>query len=119
MLAWSHAASAQNWSFDARSAGLGGAGGSDNIATQMIEEQRDYRAIVLPFGLLQMLRDFGRFDPRSEEFDPVQSIEFAASPVHLVIGRGDTNSGQAAFVRDIRNAELSRDLRKYQGFTPA
>ena len=42
-----------------------------------------------------------------------------AAPIHFIIGRSSGNSGEAAFVSDIRNATLSRDLSKYKGFVPA
>jgi hypothetical protein len=65
LVAASPVASAQDWSFDARSIGLGGAGSSGNLATEMIEEER-YRAIVLPFGLFQVLRDFDIYNPTQQ-----------------------------------------------------
>ena len=52
-------ASAQNWSFDARKVALGSPGSGENLASQMIEEESDYRAVVLPFGLFQVFLDFG------------------------------------------------------------
>jgi hypothetical protein len=110
---------AQNWSFDARTIALGGVGGSGNLATNMIDEQRDYTSIVLPFGLFQVLKDFNTFDPNSRGFDPVRAIDYAASPIHYVIGRDTSNSSEAFFVSDIRNATLNRDLTSYHGFVPA
>ena len=115
----SEKALAQNWSFDARTIALGGVGGTGNLATKMIDEQRDYRSIVLPFGLIQVLKNRNIFDPNSKEFDLVRSVEYAASPFHYIVGRNTSNTGQAAFATDIRNATLSRDLAKYKGFTPA
>ena len=115
----SGAALAQNWSFDARTIALGGVGGSGNLATKMIDEQRDYRSIVLPFGLFQVLSNKNKFDPNSTEFDPVRSIEYAASPIHFIIGRDSSNSGEAAFISDMRNATLNKDLTRYRGFVPA
>ena len=120
LLLSSNAALAQNWSFDARSIAIGGVGGSGNLATKMIDEQRDYRSIVLPFGLFQVFSNKNKFDPNSSEFDPVRSFEYAASPIHFIIERDSTsNSGEAAFISDMRNATLSRDLTKYRGFLPA
>src|SRR5437016_14648775 len=49
-------AHAQNWSFDAWKIALGGIGGG-NLATKMIDEQRRYTSIVLPFGVFQVLSD--------------------------------------------------------------
>ena len=116
----SNLALAQNWSFDARNIALGGVGSSGNLATKMIDEQRDYTSIVLPFGLIQVLSNRNIFDPNSKEFDPIRSAEYAAAPIHYVIGRNSTsNTGEALFVSDIRNATLSRDLSRYRGFVPA
>jgi hypothetical protein len=116
----SNLALAQNWSFDARAIALGGVGSSGNLSSKMIDEQRDYRSIVLPFGLIQVLKNRNIFNPDSTEFDPVRSAEYAAAPIHYVIGRdSSSNAGKTAFVSDIRNAELSRDLSKYRGFAPA
>jgi hypothetical protein len=109
---------AQNWSFDARNIGLGGVGSTSNIAVDMVDEQRPYRAIVLPFGLLQILPNLPKLDPTKPDFDLVRAIEYTASPIHYIIGRNDTESGQQ-FVTDIRNGTLSRDLNVYRGFEPA
>jgi len=111
---------AQNWSFDARAIGLGGVGGSGNLATKMIDEQRDYTSIVLPFGFFQILRNRNIFDPTSKEFDPIRSIEYAASPFHYIVGRNTSrSSGAGLFVSDVRNATLNRKLSVYKGFVPA
>jgi hypothetical protein len=111
---------AQNWTFDARKIALGNAGGTDNLASRMIDEEREYRAIVLPFGLFQVLRDLDIFNPESEKFDIIRSVEYAAAPLHYVIGRDSSTSevGQR-FVNDIRNGTVSRDLNAYRGFAPA
>lgn len=111
-------ASAQNWSFDARKVALGSPGGGENLASKMIEDARDYRSIVLPFGLIQVFRDFNKLNPSNSEFDLIRTMEYAASPLHYTFGRETTNSGQQ-FVVDIRNAQLSRDLNRYRGFVPA
>jgi hypothetical protein len=84
----------------------------------MIDEQRPYRALVLPFGLFQVLPNLPKLDPTSDEFDLVRAIEYAASPIHYIVGRDDTNTA-SAFITDLRNAELSRDLNMYRGFSPA
>jgi hypothetical protein len=112
-------APAQNWDFDARTIALGSAGGRENLASRMIAEELDYRAIVLPFGLLQVLRDLDVFNPDSEEFDVVRSIEYAASPIHYIVNR-DTSESEAGrqLVVDLRNATISRDLNAYRGFVP-
>ena len=62
-------AGAQNWSFDARNVGLGGIGSTSNIALDMVDDERPFRAIVLPFGLFQILPNLPTFDPTSDDFD--------------------------------------------------
>jgi hypothetical protein len=110
---------AQYWSFDARQIALGGASsGSGNIAANLVEEQRPYRSIVIPLGLIQVLGDFDTFNPDSDRFDPVRAAEYSVSPVHFVIGR-DGSTGDNRFVTDLLNAGLSRDLNDYRGFAPA
>jgi hypothetical protein len=111
---------AQNWSFDARRIAMGGVGTAENIASQAVKEQRGYRAIVLPFGLFQVLPHWSVFDPSGDDFDPVCAVEYAASPLHYTIGRKpcDASEPGPAFVSDIVNARLSRDLNTYRGFRP-
>jgi hypothetical protein len=111
---------AQNWSFDARRIALGGVGTAENIASQTALEERGYRAVVLPFGLLQVLPDWNVFDPSGDDFNPVCAMEYAASPLHFTIGRKrcDPSEPGPAFVSDIVNARLSRDLNTYRGFRP-
>jgi hypothetical protein len=119
-------ASAQNWSFDARKVALGSPGSGENVSSKMIEEQSEYRSIVLPFGLIQVFRDFDKLNPTKDDFDVIRTMEYAASPLHYNFGRQATTTGQIDahtglnnFVTDIRNAELSRDLNRYRGFAPA
>jgi hypothetical protein len=111
-------ATAQNWSFDARKIGMGSPSGGENIASRMIEEENDYRGIVLPFGLIQVFRDFDRLNPSNDGFDLVRTVEYAAAPLHYTIGRdtGDTMADE--FITDIGNGELNRDLNVYKGFIP-
>jgi hypothetical protein len=109
---------AQNWSFDARRIAIGGVGSTSNVALEIVDEQRPYKAIVLPFGLFQILPNMPKLDPTKDEFDLVRAIEYAASPIHFIIGRDDTNTA-SAFITDLRNGELSRDLNVYRGFSPA
>jgi hypothetical protein len=111
-------ASAQNWSFDARKVGLGSPTGGENLASRMIDDEREYRAIVLPFGLIQVFRDFDRLNPSNDEFDLVRTIEFAAAPIHYTIGRDRGDSKADDFIVNIGNGELSRDLNVYKGFIP-
>ena len=56
--------------------GLGGVGSTSNVAVDMVDEQRPYRAIVLPFGLLQVIPNLPKLDPTSDEFDLVRAIEY-------------------------------------------
>jgi hypothetical protein len=109
---------AQNWSFDARQIAMGSVGGgNENLASQMMSEAKGYKSIVLPFGLFQVLRNLDVFKPDSDEFDIVKAIEYAAAPLHYQFER-DTNEAVSgrAFVVDVANAELSRDLNAYRGF---
>lgn len=110
-------ANAQNWSFDARNIGLGGIGSTSNVAVDMVDEQRPYRPIVLPFGLIQVLPNWPKMNPTSDEFDLVRTIEYSASPIHWIVGRDDTDTA-SAFITDLRNGELQRDLNVYRGFSP-
>ena len=119
-------ASAQNWSFDARNVALGSPGSGENLAARMIDDENDYRAIVLPFGLFQVFRDFDKLNPTKDNFDVIRTMEYAASPLHYTFGRDSVTAGQVNsssalnnFVIDIRNAQLSRDLNRYRGFAPA
>ena len=110
---------AQNWSTDARSIALG-SGGTENVAGKMAQEEVQYRAIVIPLGLFQVLPDWSVFNPSSDEFDPVRAIEYASNPLHYIFGRETSSSSpQGMFVNDIVNAELNRDLNTYRGFQPA
>jgi hypothetical protein len=97
---------------------MGGVGSTSNIAVDMVNEQRRYRAIVLPFGLMQILPNLPKVDPTKDDFDLVRAIEYSASPIHYIIGRDDTNTA-SAFITDLRNGELNRDLNVYRGFSPA
>jgi hypothetical protein len=117
-LACTHDVQAQNWSFDARKIALGATGGAENLASAMIDEERNYRSIVLPLGLFQVLRDFNRLNPTNDDFDVVRTIEYAAAPLHYQLGRDyDARSGQ--FAVDVRQGRVSRDLNDYRGFVPA
>lgn len=111
-------ATAQNWSFDARKVGMGSPTGGENLGSKMIEEERQYRSIVLPFGLIQVFRDMDRLKPSNDDFDLVRTIEYAASPLHYTIGRDSSDSKADDFITDIGNGELSRDLNDYKGFIP-
>ena len=109
---------AQNWSFDARRIGLGGVGSTANVALSIVDEQKKYKAIVLPFGLAQVLPNLPKLDPTKDDFDLVRAIEYSASPIHYIIGRDDSSTA-SAFINDLRNGTLNRDLNVYRTFSPA
>jgi hypothetical protein len=111
-------ASAQNWSFDARKVGLGSPTGGDTVASRMIEDEREYRTLVLPFGLIQVFQDFKTLNPSNDEFDLVRLIEYSAAPIHFTIGRDSRGSMADDFIADVGNGELRRDLNDYKGFIP-
>ena len=108
---------AQNWSGDARRIAMGGIGTGENLASTMIREEGGYRTIVVPLGLIQVLRNLDIFNPDSDEFDIVRTVEYAASPLHFTLDRDGTGTG-VEFVNGLRNGELSRDLNVYRGFVP-
>ena len=115
-LACASPALAQNWSFDARNIALGSVSGKDNLASRMVDEQRHYRSVVIPLGLFQVLRDFDRFKPESDEFDLVRVIEYSASPLHYQFGRDQESFNERDLFSDIRKATVSRDLSDYRGY---
>jgi hypothetical protein len=110
-------ASAQNYGTDARKIAMGGQGGdSSNIASGMVDKASPYTAIVVPFGLFQILKGgFDKFDPNSDDFDPVKAIEDATNPIHYTFGRGTTDTGQE-FIHDLTNGNMSQILTNYAGF---
>jgi hypothetical protein len=120
VLAAGRPAHAQNWSFDARNIALGSTG-TENAAGRMAQEKRDYKSIVIPLGLFQVLSNLKVFNPAGDDFDPVRAIEFGASPIHYNLGRDRSGSADAlnGFITDIVNADLNRNLNVYRGFTPA
>ena len=110
-------APAQNFSGDARKIGMGGIGYSENIATKMVEEERPYSSFVIPLGFIQMAQDRKHFDPDSDDFDPILAMEYAANPLHYVLGR-NPGGARGEFVKDLVNGEFNRDLNHYRGFVP-
>ncbi|HTM05183.1 MAG TPA: hypothetical protein VL173_16855 [Vicinamibacterales bacterium] len=119
LLATASPVAAQGWSFDARAIGLGGVGGARNIASKQVEEDRGYHVVVLPIGLIQVLRNVDVFKPDSDQFDLVRAMEYAGSPFHYVVGRDETSDSSRSLSQDIRNGTLSRDLNDYRGFVIA
>ena len=116
VLVWTaSSASAQNYSFDARRIALGGVGGTPNLASKLVEQQRRYKSIVIPLGLVKVLTNLRVFYPNREDFDFSRAVEFAYSPFHQVFGRGEDITGRT-FFRDIIHAQLEPDLNAYRGF---
>ena len=109
--------SAQGFIADARRIGLG-AIGKGSTASKMIEDERDYRSIVIPFGLFQVLRNLDIFQTDQNQFDPVRIAEYAANPLHFTPARDAGDSG-IALINDVVNGQLDRDLNTYRGFAPA
>jgi hypothetical protein len=108
----------QNVSFDARRIAMGAVGGQGGLASKLVEEPVPYRAIPVPLGLLQVLRDVRVFDPTDPKFDPIRAVEDLASPLHYTFYRGENSAGRN-LVRDLVNGRVNRDLNAYRGFTPA
>jgi hypothetical protein len=106
-------ASAQNYSFDARRIALGGAGGTPNLASKLVERQRRYKSILIPVGLVKVLRNVRVFYPNREDFDFTRVVEFASSPFHTVFGRGEDLTAREIF-GDVFHAEVDRDLNNYR-----
>ncbi|MBN2320116.1 MAG: hypothetical protein JXR49_13620 [Acidobacteria bacterium] len=107
---------AQNYSGDARRIAMGGVGYSDNLASRFIEEERQYRSIVIPLGIIQLIRDLDKFDLDNKNiFDPILAMEYAANPIHYQFDRIEGGM-RGQFVSDLINGEISRDLNDYRGF---
>ena len=106
---------AQNYSFDARRIGLGGAGGTPNVASKLVERQRRYKTVLVPVGLVKVLSDVRVFYPNREDFDFSRVVEFASSPLHFVLGRKEDITAKS-FFRDVLNARMQPDPNAYGGF---
>jgi hypothetical protein len=118
VLVFAHAASAQNFSFDARRIGMGSPGGGQNLGSKMIQEENKYIAIPLPFGLIQVFQSLDVLNPSNDKFNLVRAIELMSSPIHYTFGRSSDTAGGRDFVVDVRNGDLSRDLNDYKGVIP-
>jgi len=104
---------AQNYSFDARRIGLGGAGGTPNVASKLVEQQRRYKSVLIPVGMVKMLSNVHVFYPNREDFDFSRAVEFGSSPFHFAFGRSeDITAG--SFFRDLIHAQLNSDLNTYR-----
>ena len=116
LLGWTaSSASGQNYSFDARRIALGGVGGTPNLASKLVERQRRYKSIVIPVGLVRVLKNIRVFYPNRDDFDFSRAVEFAYSPLHFVFGRREDQTVRT-FFRDIVRAQLEPDLNEYRGF---
>jgi hypothetical protein len=118
VLALASIATAQSFSGDARTIGMGGDSRNANIAMSMVAPATPYASIPLPIGLIQVLGNTHGFDPTSDEFDPVWAIETASNPLHYTFGRKSPSSDdpQQRFIRDLVNGDLNRDLATYSSF---
>src|SRR5262245_33462331 len=90
-------AAAQDYSFDARRIGLGGAGGTPNVASKLVERQRRYKSILIPVGLVKLLTDIHVYYPNREDFDFSRAVEHSASPLHFVFGRREDITARSLF----------------------
>jgi len=115
LTSFASSAFAQNYSFDARRIALGGAGGTPNIASKLVERQRRYRSILIPVGLVKLLSDVRVFFPNRDDFDFSRAVEYAYSPLHQVFGRREDMTAKS-FFRDLVRAQLEPDLNSYSGF---
>jgi len=104
---------AQNYSFDARRIALGGAGGTPNVASDLVEQQRRYKSILVPIGLIKVLSNVRVFYPNREDFDFSRAVEFGTAPLHFVFGRSEDITARS-FFRDLVNARLNSDLNSYR-----
>jgi hypothetical protein len=107
---------AQSYSGDARRIAMGGVGHPENLASRFIEQEQQYRSIVIPLGIIQLIRDLDKFDPDNKNlFDPILAMEYAASPIHYQFNRFEEGP-RGRFVTDLINGEIHRDLNDYRGF---
>jgi hypothetical protein len=95
---------------------MGGTADNENLGSRMIADQQQYRSIVVPLGLIQVIRDRRYFHPDDDAFNPILALEDMANPLHLTTRRG---SATGNFVTDLVNARFSRDLNRYRGFVVA
>ncbi len=110
---------AQNYSWDARSIGMGGETGlgDGNLATTMVPRDRDYSSVVVPLGFMQVLSNLKVFDPNDPQFDALRAIDYIGNPFHYSFNR-DSKSGSTDFIKNIVDSGFNRDLNAYRGFKP-
>jgi hypothetical protein len=119
MLVTSSGLHAQNYSWDARSVGMGGATGvgQGNLAADFVPSDREYTAIVIPLGLTQVFSDLDVFNPNNVAFDPLRVLDYAGNPFHYSFNRPSSDSN-LDFLKNLVDSGLSRDLNDYRGFSP-
>jgi hypothetical protein len=117
-LAFTEIVSAQSFTGDARTVGMGGGGKTANVALSMVEPVGGYSVIPIPLGLIQVLPNLEAFDPSSDQFDPAWAAESAANPMHYMFNRKTPGGDDplARFMSDLVNGELNRDLATYSSF---
>jgi hypothetical protein len=110
---------AQNYSWDARSIGMGGVTGvgQGNLAAEFVPRDRGYTSIVIPIGLVQVLSNLDAFDPDNPGFDVLRIIDYAGNPFHYTFNRA-SREGDVDFLQNIIDSGFSRDLNDYRGFAP-
>jgi hypothetical protein len=119
MLMVSISLQAQNYSWDARSVGMGGVTslGEGNLAAGLVPSDRSYTSIVVPLGLIQVLPNLNVFDPNDPEFDILRAVDYAGSPFHYSFNRSSRKANRD-FLKNIVDSEFSTDLTQYRGFRP-
>jgi hypothetical protein len=106
-------AAAQNYSFDARRIALGGAGGTPNVASKLVERQRRYKSILIPVGMVKVLTNVRVFYPTREDFRFIKGRGVRHQPLHFVFGRSEDITFKSFFA-DIVRAQLKSDLNEYK-----
>lgn len=106
---------AQGYSGDARKIAMGGIGYSDSVTAKMGGDVNSYRSIVVPLGVIQLIRDIDRFDPDDDRFDPILLVEYAVNPLNIMFDR-ESEGPRGRFITDAVNGTMSRDLNDYRGF---
>ncbi len=104
-------AAAQHWSFDARRIALGDATRPSGPARPDSLRRRPYRSILLPFRLVQILRDIGIYNPYGRNFAPVRATTNLLSPLHFAFDQDI--EGPAQILNDLLTLDLDDDIRTY------